>query len=111
MGESTGDYPITGLTDETTYSVATAAVDGSGNVGPAASPLCATPIVDAGTFDAAFDDDAGLVDAAPNEAPKTETAGCACSQGVPTGPAHAPPAAIAAVAMVIALARRRRIGS
>jgi hypothetical protein len=120
IGESTGDYTITGLTDETTYSVAIAAVDGFDNVGPTSSSICATPIVDAGTFDAAFDDDAGivdaafhgdagLVDAAQSEAPETEKAGCLCSQGVPATPAGAPPAAMAAGAIAIALASRRRV--
>jgi hypothetical protein len=120
IGESIGDYTITGLTDETAYSVAVAAVDGTGNVGPASSSMCATPLADAGTFDAALEDDAGtldaavhvdagVVDAAQSESPETEKAGCLCSQGVPASPADAPPAAMAAGAIAIALGRRRRV--
>jgi hypothetical protein len=36
-GESSTGYTITGLTDQTTYDVVVAAVDGSGNVGPPSS--------------------------------------------------------------------------
>jgi hypothetical protein len=120
IGESIAGYVIADLTDETTYAVAVGAVDGLGNVGPTSLPICTTPIVDAGVIDAAFDDDAGIidaavhadagvVDAAQNEASGTDKAGCLCSQGVPTTPAGAPPAAMAAGAVAIALARRRRV--
>ncbi len=107
-GESTGAYAITGLTDGTEYDVAVAAVDAFGNVGPTSVPSCTTPIIDGGTIEGGEAVDAAqAVDAAENEAPSTEKAGCACSDG-PGAPADGPLVAVAAAAIAIALARRLR---
>jgi hypothetical protein len=108
FGESTGAYALTGLTDGTEYDVAVAAVDAFGNVGPTSVPSCTTPIIDGGTIEAGEAVDAAqAVDAGQNEAPSTEKAGCACSEG-PGAPADVPLATVAAMAIAIALARRRR---
>ena len=42
-GESSGSYAIRGLTDGVPYDVVVAAVDGSGNVGPASIGVCDSP--------------------------------------------------------------------
>ncbi len=46
--ESSGTYTIVGLTNGVTYNVAVAAVDGSGNIGPASTVVCdyPAPVVD-----------------------------------------------------------------
>jgi len=46
--ESSGGYTIVGLTNGVTYNVAVAAVDGSGNIGPASTLVCdyPAPVVD-----------------------------------------------------------------
>ena len=41
--KSVGQYQITGLTDGTWYNVVVAAVDGTGNVGPASPEVCDYP--------------------------------------------------------------------
>jgi hypothetical protein len=43
LGESTGAYTITGLTNGTTYAAVVAAVDAFGNVGPSSAPVCDYP--------------------------------------------------------------------
>lgn len=106
-GESTAGYLITNQADETTYAVAVAAVDAMGNVGPTSPPICAVPAADAGFIDAGLEDDAGQTGAGDDGGAMTVKAGCLCSHGAPATPEDAP-SLVAAGAIAIALARRRR---
>ena len=78
-----------------------------GNVGPTSPPICAVPAADAGFIDAGLEDDAGQTGAGDDGGAMTVKAGCLCSHGAPATPEDAP-SLVAAGAIAIALARRRR---
>jgi hypothetical protein len=95
--ESSGNFTIVGLTNGVTYNVAVAAVDGSGNIGPASTLVCDSPapVVD---FWNAYRNSGGLAGGGF----------CALEAvGLPVGPTVA---FAGAAAGLLAIARRRRRG-
>jgi hypothetical protein len=93
--KSVGQYQITGLTDGNWYNVVVAAVDGTGNIGPASPQVCDYP-APVSDFWQTYRQDGGQ-------------AGAFCALGT-VGAGGTSLAGVGAVVLGAALARRRRRG-